>query len=287
MKKIILCLLTVTLFTVANSQSKKEAANDQKTKLPQKGNSPNQEKVNPHGGKLIDKVKTIVKIFEPIVRIHLPQVDNNKGNNNDSGVQRLPKTNNNPYNSDGSANWGQQYNAKYGCYLDALRGRVVEASEAAETPEAIDLIFVAYKSTGAYYLFTPNFAHGEVMADAAWGSATTDNPVKNWKAVNETEVTETNLTATDFNTIQNNNQLSSAASKAKNWTGYIQLMNRFDNKVFALRVHTDSRKLFALIYVQEHMGTDGGNGYLKIRIKVTGMDTNNDGEPDIDAYQTR
>lgn len=285
MKKIVLYLLSVTVFTVANSQSKDDVANDQRKNAPSKEIITKGEKKKVDGSKLAEKVKKIIKIFEPISRMHLP-IGNNVGNNG-SATQPLPKGSSNPYNADGSANWGQQYNTKYGCYLDALRGRIADAGEAADMPETIDLIFAAYKSTGAYYLFTPNFAHAEVMADAVWGSATTDNPTKSWKAVNETEVAETNLTAADFNAIQNNNQLSSAAAKAKNWAGYVQLMNRFDNKVFALRVHTDSRKLFALIYVQEHMGTDGGNGYLKIRIKVTGIDTNNDGEPDSSAYETR
>jgi hypothetical protein len=285
MKKIVLYLLSVTLFTVANSQSKEDVANDQRKNTPSKETTSKGEKTKLDRSKLTDKVKKIVKIFEPISRMHLPT--GNTVGNNGSATQPLPKGSGNPYNADGSANWGQQYNTKYGCYLDALRGRIVDAGEAADMPETIDLIFAAYKSTGVYYLFTPNFAHAEVMADAVWGSATTDNPVKSWKAVNETEVAETILTAADFNAIQNNNQLSSAVAKAKNWAGYVQLMNRFDNKVFALRVHTDSRKLFALIYVQEHMGTDGGNGYLKIRIKVTGIDTNNDGEPDSGAYETR
>jgi hypothetical protein len=285
MKKIVLYLFSITLFTAANSQSKEDIANDQRKNAPSKETTTKGEKTKVDRSKLAEKVKKIIKIFEPISRVHLP-IGNTVGNNG-SATQPLPKGSGNPYNADGSANWGQQYNTKYGCYLDALRGRIADAGEAADMPETIDLIFTAYKSTGAYYLFTPNFAHAEVMADAVWGSATTDNPIKSWKAVNETEVAETNLTTADFNAIQNNNQLSSAAAKAKNWAGYVQLMNRFDNKVFALRVHTDSRKLFALIYVQEHMGTDGGNGYLKIRIKVTGIDTNNDGEPDSGAYETR
>jgi hypothetical protein len=285
MKKYILSIALFLFAFTGNSQSKEDVAQYQKKNSLSKEATTKGGETRVGGSKLADKVKKIVKIFEPISRMHLPT--GNTGGNNGSATQPLPKGNSNPYNADGSANWGQQYNTKYGCYLDALRGRIVDAGEAADLPETIDLIFAAYKSTGAYYLFTPNFAHAEVMADAVWGSATTDNPVKSWKAVNETEVAETILTAADFNAIQNNNQLSSAAAKAKNWAGYVQLMNRFDNKVFALRVHTDSRKLFALIYVQEHMGTDGGNGYLKIRIKVTGIDTNNDGEPDSEAYETR
>ncbi len=286
MKKYIIATSLFLFVITASSQSKEDAALHQKNNVPPKEITTKAEKAKLGGSKLTDKVKKIVKIFEPIVRMHLPQ-SNGNGNSNGSGAQQLPKGSGNPYNSDGSANWGQQYNNKYGCFLDALQGRIVDAGEAADKPENIDLLFAAYKSTGAYYLFTPNFARAEVMADAVWGSATTDNPVKNWKAVNETEVAETNLTAADFDAIQNNNQLSSAANKAKYWGGMVQLMSRFDNKVFALRVHTDNRKLFALIYVQEHMGTDGGSGYLKIRIKVTGIDTNNDGEPDSEAYETR
>ncbi len=279
MKKTILSFLTAILWLSAISQSKEDVANDQKKKLPPK------EQSKP-ADKLVEKIKKLIKVFEPIVRMNLPQ-GKESGSANVTASQPLSKGSSSPYNSDGSANWGQQYNSKYGCYLDALSGKILDAGEALEIPESVDLIFAAYKSTGAYYLFTPNFAHNEVMADAVWGSASTDNPVKSWKAVNESEVAETTLTAADFNAIQNNNQLSSAISKARSWAGYIQLMNRFDNKVFALRVHLDNRKMLALILVEEHMGTDGSNGYLKIKVKVTGIDTNNDGEPDNNTIRTR
>jgi hypothetical protein len=49
----------------------------------------------------------------------------------------------------------------------------------------------------------------------------------------------------------------------------------------------DNRKLDAPIYVVAHIGTSGSNGYLKIKIKVTGLDKNNDDLPDDDAYTTR
>lgn len=285
MKKYIFSAITVLFFTVSFSQSKEDVANDQKRKQQNEAKL-KVPKEKPGFNKPVDKFKSIITVFEPITRMQLPH-SNDGGSRKGNGASQLPKSKSNSYNSDGSANWGQQHNARFGCYLDALRGMIVDESEAVEIPGAVDLIFTAYKGTGVYYLFTPNFAHEGSMADAVWGSATTDNPVKSWKEVNETEVAETNITASGFYAIQNNNQLNSAVSKAKNWSGYVQIDNRLDNKVFALRVHLDNRKLFALILVQEHIGTDGSNGYLKIRIKVTGVDLNKDGEADTDAYETR
>jgi hypothetical protein len=281
MKQALIVFAVMLCSNATTAQTKNETANNiknadtSKVQLPVKGN------------KLTNKVKSAISVFEPIVKMNFPNTNAGGNNNGSNGTGKLPKGIKSPYNSDGSANLGQQYNVKYGCYLNALQGKIVDAGEAAEIPESIDLIFAAYKGTGIYYLLTPSFAHDQVMADAVWGSATTNNPVKSWASVNETELAETNLTATDFNNIENNNQLNAAAAKVQNWIGYLQFLNKLDNKVLALRVHLDNRKLFALILVQEHMGTDGSNGYLKIKIKVTGLDNNNDDQPGESSYKTR
>lgn len=195
---------------------------------------------------------------------------------------------NSNYNPDGSANFGNQYNAEYGCYLDALTGTVLFGGEAEEKPTSVDLIFLAPNDgQNTYYLVTPNFAH-DGGADCFWGSCTTDNPVKSWKTVNESEVAVTTLTGAQFEKIQYNTQLSGAVKGTRGFAGwYSSPGNKLDGKVFAVKTEMENRTAYALIYVVKHIGTSGSGGHLKVKVKVTGFDTNGDGNPDNKVYESR
>jgi hypothetical protein len=198
----------------------------------------------------------------------------------------IPESKN--YNPDGSANLGNQYNAEYGCYLDALTGTVLFGGDAEEKPTSVDLIFLAPNGgENTYILVTPGFAH-DGGADCFWGSCTTDNPTKSWKTVNESEVAVTTLTGAQFEKIQYNTQLSGAVKGTRGFAGwYASTGTKLDGKVFALKTEMENRTAYALIYVVKQVGTSGSGGYLKVKIKVTGMDTNGDGNPDVKVYENR
>jgi hypothetical protein len=192
------------------------------------------------------------------------------------------------YNSDGTANWGNHHNPQYGCYIDALTGTILDGGSAEDKPESVDLIFIAPNDgQNAYYLMTPNFAHDNVSANAMWGSNSTDNPVKSWKSVNESEVAETKLTGAQFEKIQYNEQLRGAVKSTRNFSAFYTSLNKLDGKVFAVKTTMGERDAFALIYVVKHIGTSGSGGYLKVKIKCTGFDNNGDGNPDGAIYQAR
>lgn len=195
---------------------------------------------------------------------------------------------NSNYNPDGSANLGNQYNAEYGCYLDALTGTVLFGGEAEEKPTSVDLIFLAPNDgQNTYYLVTPNFAH-DGGADCFWGSCTTDNPTKSWKTVNESEVAVTTLTGAQFEKIQYNTQLSGAVKGTRGFAGwYSSPGTKLDGKVFAVKTEMENRTAYALIYVVKQVGTSGSGGYLKVKVKVTGFDNNGDGNPDSNVYESR
>jgi hypothetical protein len=275
---------------------------------------------------VVQNAKAIVKIFEPIFAIHFKrkaaaaalQANNDNssqpvasnintsyadnttmqqnGNANAAAAEgyNVPKvTGYNPgipengsYNPDGSANLGNQYNAEYGCYLNALTGTVLYGGEAEENPAGVDLIFLAPNDgQNAYYLITPGFAH-DGRADCFWGSCTTDNPTRSWSKVNESEVALTNLTGAQFEKIQYNTQLSGAVKGTRGFAGwYSSPGSKLDGKVFAVKTEMESRTAYALIYVVKQVGTSGSGGYLKLKVKVTGVDTNGDGSPDAGAYQ--
>lgn len=189
------------------------------------------------------------------------------------------------YNTDGTANWGNQYNAEFGCYLDAFSGTILDGGSAEDKPNSVDLIFLAPNDgQNAYYIITPNLAHDNVSADAFWGSATTDNPVKSWKEVNESEVALTTLTGAQFEKIQYNENLRGAVKQAKGFASFYISLNKLDGKVFAVKSTMANRDAYALIYVVKHVGTSGSGGYLKVKIKCTGFDNNGDGNPDVSEY---
>jgi hypothetical protein len=53
-----------------------------------------------------------------------------------------------------------------------------------------------------------------------------------------------------------------------------------DGKVFAIRTQIENRTSYALIYVVEHVGVMGSSCFLKVKLKVNGLDANGDGLPD-------
>jgi hypothetical protein len=231
-----------------------------------------------------------------------PSVENNNSNsgsntnnNNKSIPVEAPQASYDPgvpentnYNSDGTANWGNHHNPEYGCYIDALTGTILDGGSAEDKPESVDLIFIAPNDgQNAYYLITPNFAHDNGSANCFWGSCSTDNPVKSWKSVNESEVAETKITGAQFEKIQYNEQLRGAVKSTRNFSAFYTSLNKLDGKVFAVKTTMGERDAFALIYVVKHVGTSGSSGYLKVKIKCTGFDNNGDGNPDEALYQPR
>jgi hypothetical protein len=192
-------------------------------------------------------------------------------------------------NGDFTLNWGNNYNTAYGCYLDIISGRTLNATEAKNNPLRTDLIFLAPNDgQNAYHIVTPNFSKN-LLANVFWGSNSTNNPVISWTNVNESEVSPTSLTAAAFEGVRTNGDLRNTLTNAKDWNNYHTSAggSKLNGQVFSARLNMDNRKLDALIYVVDHIGTSGSNGYLKIKIKVTGLDKNNDDQPDDDAYINR
>lgn len=58
-----------------------------------------------------------------------------------------------------------------------------------------------------------------------------------------------------------------------------------NGKVFAVKTHLGNREAYGLIYIVDQFGTTGTNGYLKIKLKVTGFDSTGDGNPDPNLYK--
>ncbi|MDO9256246.1 MAG: hypothetical protein Q7U54_12085 [Bacteroidales bacterium] len=193
----------------------------------------------------------------------------------------LPVNNPATVNNDGTGNWGNQNNGLYGNCLDVLTGTVMGMGEAEEMPGSIDVVFVA--ANGAYTLMTPNFARNN--STATYMSNHSTDGISKWSTVNETEIAETRLSTSQFDQIQTNPQISNVVKNAVNYAGYVQYAgNKLDGKVFAVKAELENRTVYGLIAVVKHIGTDGGNGFLKIKIKAMGIDTNGDGQPDPGMY---
>ncbi|WP_133054706.1 hypothetical protein [Niastella populi] len=212
-----------------------------------------------------DKPKSDVQVFEPVIAF-----------------------NTNPGSSYMEA--GNQYNLQKGCFMDLIGGKARNYTDAKAHPKSIDLIFLAPNDgQDAYYLMTPTYSRSGAGANAMWGSNSTENPVTTWSAINESEISPTNLTAAEFYNISTNSQLAAAVQGAKNFSGnYVSAGGvKLTAKVFAVKLNMDNRQLQALILVVDHVGTSGATGYLKVIVKVTGIDTDNDGKPDNNGYKDR
>jgi hypothetical protein len=157
--------------------------------------------------------------------------------------------------------------------------------DAAQAPKSVDLMFFApTDGQNSYCIMTPGFARNN--GTAGYMTQHVSEQVMQWSDVNESEVALTKLTLGQFNQIQNNSQIQSAVRNAQDYAGYYTSVGqKLDGQVFAVKMQMDDREIYALVAVIKHMGTSGSSGYLKIKIKSTGIDLNHDGQVDANAYQ--
>lgn len=204
--------------------------------------------------------------------------------NNYTPAQYLPVANPASVNADGTGNWGNQNNGLYGNCLDVLTGTVMSMGEAEDKPGSADLMFFApADGQNTYVLMTPSFAKNNSTATYMTGHAS--DGITKWKDITESEVALTKLTIAQFDKIQTNTQITGAVKNAVNYTGwYTSVGTKLEGQVFAVKVEQDNRTVYALIAVEKHFGTSGSNGYLKIKVKSQGIDNNNDGMVDPNAY---
>ncbi|MGZ3811092.1 MAG: hypothetical protein ACXVB0_17425 [Mucilaginibacter sp.] len=212
---------------------------------------------------------------------------NNYGNSSQTYLagQNLAINNPQSVNNDGTGNWGNQNNGLYGNCLDVMTGTVMGMGEAVQAPTSVDLMFFApADGQNTYYVMTPGFAKNNSTAGYMTGHVS--EQVMQWSDVNESEVALTRLTIGQFNQIQNNGQIQSAVRNAQGYAGYYSAVGqKLDGQVFAVKLQMDTREVYALVAVIKQIGTSGSNGYLKIKIKSTGIDANRDGTVDANAYQ--
>lgn len=212
---------------------------------------------------------------------------NTNVSNNTSNIQNylpnqsLPVNNPATVNNDGSGNWGNQNNGLYGNCLDVLTGTVMGLGEAESDPKSVDIIFVA--ANGSYQLWTPNYARNEVAAQ--YTSRSTYESATKWSDANETEIATTRLTLGQFDQIQNNSQILNAVKNAQNYASSVTALTKMDGKVYAVKAELENRTVYGLIAIVKHVGTDGSNGYLKIKIKSQGIGNNQNGQIDANMYQ--
>lgn len=204
--------------------------------------------------------------------------------NNYTPEQYLPVANPASVNTDGTGNWGNQNNGLYGNCLDVLTGTVMSMGEADDKPGSVDLMFFApTDGQNTYVLMTPSFA--KTNSTATYMTQHASDGVSKWKDVTESEVALTKLTIGQFDKIQTNAQITGAVKNAVNYAGWhTSVGTKLEGQVFAVKVEQDNRTVYALVAVEKHFGTSGSNGYLKIKVKSQGIDTNNDGMADPAAY---
>jgi len=214
-----------------------------------------------------------------------PVNNNSNSSQNYLPGQNLPINNPQSVNNDGTGNLGNQNNGLYGNCLDVMTGTVMGMGEAAQKPTAVDLMFFApADGQNTYYLMTPGFAKNN--STAGYMTEHVSEQAMQWSDVNESEVALTRLTIGQFNQIQNNSQIQNAVRNAQGYAGYYaSVAQKFDGQVFAVKMQMDSREVYGLIAVIKQIGTSGSSGYLKIKIKSTGIDANSDGTADAIAYQ--
>jgi hypothetical protein len=196
------------------------------------------------------------------------------------------------YNTDGTANLGSQNNKKFGCYINVLKGAVMDEIEVAGNSKSVDLIFTATNAFNEqvpmYAFLTPSYVKNDAFAYNFFkGTKYKDKniPPAEWEEVNESEVAMTALTPEQFEKIQNNNQLMAVVKQIKGFGQKVESRVKLEGKIIAVKTEMGDRTAYGLIYIVNHYGTTGDNGYLKIKIKVTGFDANGDGNPDGSIYQ--
>jgi hypothetical protein len=265
----------------------------------------------------VNNVKTILRVFDPfLVRIkgsskasvlvgentnnsqNLPNTEGSvqptvettsptsdiqpTGNLNGNTVENIP--NSTTYNSDGTANWGCQDHQKYGSNMDAQRGVILDEVDVATQTGAVDMIFTAQRTqSGAFYhLVSPYYSKtnmgGLLFIGEKYKSG--QQPTKQWAVTNTSQIAVTTITGEQFEKVKNNEQLSAVVNQTGGFKEIFDSRTKLDGKVFAIRTQIDNRTSFALIYVVEHVGISGNSCYLKVKLKVNGIDANGDGLPD-------
>lgn len=271
---------------------------------------------------VVNNAKTIIKIFEPILRLRLKKqvslpVDNGI-NNNPTPSNPQPSTTdtipyyNNPavyvsqadinkglpivaesplYNADGTANLGTQNNKEFGCYIDIMSGAIMDEIDAAGQSKSIDLIFTATNAFNEqvpmYAFLSPAYAKNDAFAYNFFkGTKYKDRniPPAGWEEVNESELAMTSLSAAQFEKIQDNNQLMAVVKQIRGFGPKVESRVKLDGKVIAVKTEMGNRTAYGLIYIVNHYGTTGDNGYLKVKIKVTGFNPVGNGIPDGGVY---
>ena len=197
------------------------------------------------------------------------------------------------YNTDGTANLGSQNNKKFGCYIDMMRGAILDEVDAAGQSKSIDLIFTATNAFNEqvpmYAFLTPSYVKNDAFAYNFFKGVNYKDrniPPASWEEVNESEVAMTALTGDKFEKIQNNNQLMAVIKQVRGFGQKVESRTKLDGKVIAVKTEMGDRTAYGLLYIMNHYGTTGENGYLKVKIKVTGFDATGDGNPDASMYQT-
>jgi hypothetical protein len=196
------------------------------------------------------------------------------------------------YNSDGTANLGSQNNKKFGCYIDIMNGAIMDEIDAAGQSKSIDLIFTATNSFNEqvpmYAFLTPSYVKNDAFAYNFFkGTKYKDRniPPAAWDEVNESEVAMTSLSGEQFEKIQNNNQLMAVVKQIKGFGQKVESRVKLEGKVIAVKTEMGDRTAYGLIYIVNHYGTTGDNGYLKVKIKVTGFGNTGDGTADGNLYK--
>ncbi len=194
------------------------------------------------------------------------------------------------YNTDGTANLGNQNNSKFGCYLDIRQGLIMDEVDAADQTRAVDIMFTAtdyYGSAPMYAFLTPAYVKNDFFSNYYFRGAKYKDaniPVKLWEEVNETEIALTNLTPEKFEKIRDNNQLMAVVKQTGAFKDKFESRTKLDGKILAIKTEMGDRTAYGLLYIVSHYGTTGENGYLKIKLKVTGFDANGDGNADSFLY---
>lgn len=262
----------------------------------------------------INNVKAVIKLFEPIFTFHfkkrkqggqmVPNTDyaqnsnessqgntnDGSGNGNNAGGSAPPpppppptftyssdnfsQPESDTYNSDGTMNLGHQNTGRFGNCLNLLEGTVMGMGEAEDDPQKIDLIFFSqYGGTG--FSFESPYDAPTINEGVS---------VKSWRARNETEIAETRLAISDFEKITTNSQLLNAVKSTGGFAANFYTPNKMEGRVFAVKLRQDDREVNALLAVYKQYGTGGGNGYLKIKIKVQALKAGANGFADPAAY---
>lgn len=275
--------------------------------------------VGQHAQNITNNAKAIYRVIEPILQHfkrkkkssvtnpefaantnNAPGTNNNGSNRSEppgppvtgtakddvSGTYKIPISDygipeNKNYNSDGTANWGNQ-NSQFPNYLDAFSATIIDAYEAELHPVKVDLIFLA-DQYGGYMLASPVFLKN---SDPGFHY---ENVVKEWAEVNESEVALTKLTIGEFEKIKwdDANKFYSIVKQTRGYASFYQSFEeKLKGKVFSVRSEMGGRKAYALIAIIDQIGTYGSSGYLKVKIKGVGIDNNADGYADDKRFES-